>query len=785
MSIDVRLLRSLVLLFALALSSSCSSVDDSPVERIGLGENDLCTPLSAPWGFFPFELIPASDSLNDPPLEIPFDRLWNDIPEMERSGVRSGFGYASYQQRISIPDGMQNPALRIPEMYCAYRLFANGRPIASNGLVGEREKDHRSYWLPKIVPLPQGVSEFVLTLHVSNFDHFRGGAYKPMVLGPLASVQLERNQEFAWVSLLSGGLLIGGLFFLGFFLFDRSDRTVLYFSLFCIFYAYRMIGTEGYVLHEIAPGLRFPLAIRLEYGSLYLSALMFTAFLRNLYPIDINPWLIRYFLMFTVFQIFCLFLPVYYFSGLLLTFLAVGSLFIVYAFYIFLRAFYHRRTGAGWALFSGFFLALSSLILILDYMAWLTPSKGLYYGLYAGFFISQSLILSYRFARNQMRLLIKAESNARSRNDFISTLGHELRTPLNTIFGVSSMLEKNHSDSQTREQLSSVRLSAEQLTQTISEMLSFSDTDPSDLTLTSEPFRLQELVQRQHSVARPFLDRTAIKFRTSVSDTLAAEYMGDAMRIRQLLYLLSSFCLRMLKEGELMLRVSQPLTIETREKIWFEFEHADLKLSTEIKEIAESGDVSSLDPRRLRYDRQMIGFASAVQLVRAMGGRMRLGDHPIPFLGFELELRRVHGTLDQSVERSINPKLRVLVVDDNPMNTKLMELMFGGIGLEIDTASSGREALNLATEKTYHIVFMDLQMPDMDGLETTRRLLSEIPDRPIVIALTANTAESDRRMALEAGMSDFMSKPVKLAELKSLILKWQSLSEFIEPMRAL
>ena len=770
-------------MLAMALGLGCSPEDPAPLERIGLGEDELCTPLSGQWGFYPFELIAPSDSLLDPPFKIPFDRLWNDIPEMERSGVRSGFGFASYSTQISVPEGMKNPALWIPEMYCAYRLFANGRPIASNGLVGQSEREHKSHWLPLIVPLPQGSSEIVLTLHLSNFDHFRGGAYKPIVLGPLAEVQLSRTREFAWVSLLSGGLLIGGLFFLGFFLFDRSDRTVLYFSLFCISYAYRMIGTEGYVLHEIAPSLRFPLAIRLEYGSLYLSALMFAAFLRNLYPVDIHTWVIRYFLLFTAFQLLCLALPVYYFSGLLLSFLAIGGMFIAYAFYIFLRAFYLRRTGAGWALFSGFFLAVSSLILILDYLGWLAPGRGLYYALYAGFFISQSLILSYRFAQNQMRLLIKAESNARSRSDFISTLGHELRTPLNTVFGVSSMLEKSLKDPKEREQLSSIRLSAEQLTQTISEMLSFSDVEAGEPTLNNESFRLQELIQRQHSVVRPFLDRNAVKFRSSISEELGAEYTGDPMRIRQLLYLLSSFCLRMLQQGELQLRVSRVSVSGLKERVRFEFEHPDLNLSLEVQEMAESGDVSSLDPRRLRYDRQMMSLASAVQLIRGMGGRMKLGSRETPSLGFELELRRVNGAPELAEERSINPRLRILVVDDNPMNTKLMELMFGGIGLGIDTASGGREALNLASRKAYHLVFMDLQMPEMDGLETTRRLLTEIPDRPIVIALTANTAESDRRMALEAGMSDFMSKPVKLAELKALILKWQSLSEFIEPQK--
>jgi|GEM_PF-1313067 len=758
----------------------CSVDSTSSSVRIGLGEDDRCTPLDGSWHFFPFEWVKPTDSVQPSRQSVEIGTLWNHMPEMEREGIRSGLGYATYQRSIRVPSGMRHPAILVPEVYTAHRLFANDVLIASNGVVGSEPAQSKAYWLPKIALLPPGSSEYVLTFQVSNYAHYKGGVFEPLVLGPLQMLQLNRTQEFAWVSLLSGGLLIGGLFFLGFFLFDRSDRTVLYFSLFCIFYAYRVLGTESYVLHEILPGLQFPLAVRLEYGSLYLSVMMFAAFLRNLYPLDIHSGIVRFYLFFNAFHLLCLFLPVYYFTGLLTYFLWGTSFFIVYSFYVYIRAFLHSRVGSGWALFSGIFIALSSFLLMLDYLHFLTPPKGLYYSLYAAFFISQSLILSYRFARNQFKLLLKMESLQQSRNDFISTLGHELRTPLNAIFGISSMLEKQVEQPEMKLRMGNIRQNAEQLTQTIAELLSFSDTDPEQFVPVFESFSLEELLERQHTVVRPFLEQMPLIFKTERSPETAKVYIGDALRIRQLLFLLSTYCLRQLKAGVLTLKVSVVVPGTVRERLCFTFLHPELELNPEVRQLFNDGELTRLDPKRLRYDRQMMALSTVVQMVKTLGGSLLWSTDPTPMIGFELNMRPGDAPEERLNVRPINPKLRILVVDDHPTNVKLMELMLGSLGLEVDSASNGMDALECARNKSYHIVFMDLQMPGMDGLESTRRMLTEIPFRPIVIALTANTTESDRKMALESGMSDFMGKPVKLAELKATLLKWQSLSEFVD-----
>ena len=128
----------------------------------------------------------------------------------------------------------------------------------------------------------------------------------------------------------------------------------------------------------------------------------------------------------------------------------------------------------------------------------------------------------------------------------------------------------------------------------------------------------------------------------------------------------------------------------------------------------------------------------------------------------------------------IDPKLRILYAEDNPVNQKLLSMMMKTMGLDIDIAANGREAWEKARENHYHIILMDVQMPEMDGIEATRRIVRDIELRPIIIAVTANATISDKKKCFEAGMNDFITKPIKAGDLKEGILKWQSLRKYFD-----
>lgn len=620
-----------------------------------------------------------------------------------------------------------------------------------------------------------------LTLHVSNFEHLKGGLSMPIIIGPFETMSFERKRESAWVMLLSGGLVIGGLFFLGLFIYDRRDLAVLYFSLFCVAYAYRVIGSQSYVLHELAPELNFHLAIRLEYLSLYLSVLLFSAFLRHLYPEEVNLTALRIFQYISVFQMLVVLLPVYYFTAIFPVFLVAASSFMIYGLVIFILAAYRRRLGAGLALNSSLLLISAFTILILEFWRVIPPQPILLFILYVVFFITQSLLLSYRFGLNQQRLLWKSEASSRSKTEFISNMSHELRTPLNAILGVSTLVERNVSEGNLKKQIGSIRKHAEHLTNVINEILSFSELEAEDIQIRKENFSLHEVFSRLMVSLESIKEDKPIKLKLTLDERLPELVRGDGMKLKQALSHLGGLLVRAVNHGELAVEArlggdsSQNLVLE----VVFHFEpgYIDDRLVGLYKDTR--GRLNAT--RILRYDTQAMGLHMASQIVRALGGEIIALGSPAHTMGFKFSLEKVQLPKAEE-EKPVNSKLRILVVEDNPVNRKLIEMMFNSLGLSSSMAENGQIALDMVKEGNFHMVFMDLQMPVMDGIESTRRIMAEVNHRPVIIALTANSTQDDRNMALDAGMNDFMTKPLKINELREMILKWQSVSQVLDEL---
>lgn len=581
--------------------------------------------------------------------------------------------------------------------------------------------------------------------------------------------------------LLSGGLVIGGLFFLGLFVYDRRDMAVLYFSLFCVAYAYRVIGSQTYVLHELAPEMNFHLAIRLEYLSLYLSVLLFSAFLKNLYPDEVNGGALRLFQYLSVFQAVIVLLPVYFFTAIFPVYLFAASGFMLYGLYIFILAAYRRRLGAGLALNSSLLLISAFTILILEFWRVIPPQPELLIVLYIIFFITQSLLLSYRFGLNQQRLLWKSEASSRSKTEFISNMSRELRTPLNAILGVSTLVERQVGDSKLRKQVGSIRKHAEHLTNVINEILSFSELETEDIHIRKESLELREVFNRLMVSLESIKEDKPIQLNLKMDDRLPEMVIADGMKLKQALSHLGGLLVRAVNSGELLVDVHRArddgkrITVEA--KFSFEPGHVDERLAGLYKDNRARLNSTKL----LRYDSQAMGLHMAAQIVRALGGEVITAGVPVGTMGFRMEMEKVE-LRNVEQEKHLNTKLRVLIVEDNPVNRKLIEMMFNSLGLSSEMAENGQEALDMVKAGNFHMVFMDLQMPVMDGIEATRRILEEVDHRPVIIALTVNSTEDDRNMAMDVGMNDFMNKPLKINELRRMIIKWQSVSEVLEEL---
>jgi len=251
------------------------------------------------------------------------------------------------------------------------------------------------------------------------------------------------------------------------------------------------------------------------------------------------------------------------------------------------------------------------------------------------------------------------------------------------------------------------------------------------------------------------------------------------MKFKQVLSHLGGTVLRNVELGQV--QFGMKCVRETTEALLLEvrFDIPAGSLGSRLLDFYEDTSGRFIDIQAIKSNSHILGLFTSSQIIKAMGRSVFVEGTPARSFGFKIPLEKIVKPVEES-SRQINEKLRILVAEDNPVNRKLIEMMFNSFGLHPNMAEDGKEAFEKVRDGNFHMVFMDLRMPVMDGIESTRKIVDEVKHRPIIIALTANSTEKDRHLAIESGMNDFMTKPLKIIELKEMILKWQSVSEVLD-----
>src|SRR5688572_24675150 len=237
--------------------------------------------LRGEWKFYPDQLTGPGKIAASGAKIVEFPKLWGG--DWGPKDPTNGTG--TYALTIILAPGHPKLAFQVPESYCSLNLFANNSLIASNGVTATTKEASKPFWETKTVNAPSG-DTIQLILQVANFWHSKGGVSQDIIIGERSEMYLDRNRSHALDLLLTGCLFMGGLFFLGLFMFGTKDKSILFFSLFCIVYSYRMIGTGDYVLHGILSGLPWSVAVHLEYLTLDTGVALFGKYTSLLYPED-------------------------------------------------------------------------------------------------------------------------------------------------------------------------------------------------------------------------------------------------------------------------------------------------------------------------------------------------------------------------------------------------------------------------------------------------------------------------------------------------------------------
>jgi CheY-like chemotaxis protein len=357
---------------------------------------------------------------------------------------------------------------------------------------------------------------------------------------------------------------------------------------------------------------------------------------------------------------------------------------------------------------------------------------------------------------------------------FLASLNHEIRTPLSGIMGMADLLLETKLDDEQREYVNAARLCAESLFEILNATLQYSSLEAGQFTLDEGEFSLREMLDAALNQHAPRAQAKGVRLFSTLEPGLPETMLGDAPRLRELLGNLIANAIKFTHSGSVELRVY----IDRRSEgnlLAMEVRDTGIGIPPDrIGTIFES--FLQVDNGLSRgYPGLGLGLALTRKLAALMNGHVE--SESVLGKGSTFTVRL---PLRQSAEPAPeNPGLKlgfrpaVLAVEDNPVGQTVLRHLLGRHNVEVDSAMSGPAALALAATRRYDLVLMDLQMPEMDGLETTEKM-RQLPGYETVpiLALTANSSDEIRARCREAGMQAFVSKPVEAAELWSIVAKF-------------